>query len=70
MKVDQFKAELIAIAKEEAKEKALNKKAAKKLAKMKSSDFVLYSDDTFDAHSELGVGYSYNEGSTYDSEWN
>jgi len=70
MKVEDFKAELKAIAAEEAKEKAMNKKAAKKLAKMRSSDFVVFMDDGFDLHSEMGVGYSYNEGSSYDSEWN
>jgi len=67
MKVEDFKAELKAIA---AEEKAMNKKAAKKLAKMRSSDFVVFMDDGFDLHSEMGVGYSYNEGSSYDSEWN
>jgi len=67
MKVEDFKAELKAIA---AEEKAMNKKAAKKLAKMRSSDFVVFMDDGFDLHSEMDVGYSYNEGSSYDSEWN
>ena len=48
----------------------MNKKAAKKSAKMRSSDFVVFMDDGFDVHTEMGVGFSYNEGSSYDSEWN
>tara|TARA_B100001057_G_scaffold175327_1_gene175927 strand:+ start:670 stop:909 length:240 start_codon:yes stop_codon:yes gene_type:complete len=50
-----------------AKEEAKNERAAAKLAKMK--DFSLYSDDKFDAASELGLTQSYNEGS-WDSNWN
>jgi|TARA_B110000503_G_scaffold106009_1_gene158260 hypothetical protein len=70
MKVKDFKDELKAIVAEEVKQKAMDKKAAKKLARMRPSDFVVFMDDGFDAHMEMGVGYSYNEGSSYDSEWN
>ena len=44
----------------EARENAKNERAAAKLAKMK--DFSLYSDDKFDASSELGLAPTYNEG--------
>ena len=51
----------------EARENAKNERAAAKLAKMK--DFSLYSDDKFDASSELGLAPTYNEGGL-DPEWN
>lgn len=51
----------------EARENAKNERAAAKLAKMK--DFALYSDDKFDAATELGLTPTYNEGG-FDPEWN
>ena len=54
-------------ANKELREAAKNERAASKLAKMK--DFALYSDDKFDATSELNLTPSYDEGS-FDSTWN
>jgi len=54
-------------ANKELREAAKNERAANKLAKMK--DFALYSDDKFDATSELNLTPSYDEGS-FDSVWN
>jgi len=54
-------------ANKELREAAKNERAANKLAKMK--DFALYSDDKFDATSELNLTPSYDEGS-FDSTWN
>lgn len=51
----------------ERREAAKNERAANKLAKMK--DFALYSDDKFDATSELNLTPSYNEGGI-NQEWN
>lgn len=51
----------------ERREAAKNERAANKLAKMK--DFSLYSDDKFDATSELNLTPSYNEGAI-NQEWN
>lgn len=53
-----------------ANEELKNLKANKRLAKMKSDDFVLYTDsaDNFDI-SELGSNFSF--GNSYgDSDWN
>jgi len=49
------------------REAAKNERAASKLAKMK--DFALYSDDKFDATTELNLTPSYNEGGI-NQEWN
>ena len=54
-------------ANKERREAAKNERAVNKLAKMK--DFALYSDDKFDATSELNLTPSYDEGS-FDSTWN
>ena len=54
-------------ANKERREAAKNERAANKLAKMK--DFALYSDDKFDATTELNLTPSYDEGS-FDSTWN
>jgi hypothetical protein len=54
-------------ANKERREAAKNERAANKLAKMK--DFALYSDDKFDATSELNLSPSYNEGAI-NQEWN
>ena len=54
-------------ANKERREAAKNERAAAKLAKMK--DFALYSDDKFDATSELNLTPSYNEGAI-NQEWN
>lgn len=51
----------------EMREAAKNARAADKLAKMK--DFALYSDDKFDATSELNLTPSYDEGGI-NPEWN
>tara|TARA_Y100000385_G_C12870523_1_gene541322 strand:- start:24 stop:263 length:240 start_codon:yes stop_codon:yes gene_type:complete len=51
----------------ERREAAKNERAANKLAKMK--DFSLYSDDKFDATTELNLTPSYNEGAI-NQEWN
>jgi len=54
-------------ANKERREAAKNERATAKLAKMK--DFSLYSDDKFDAASELNFTQSYSEGG-FDPEWN
>tara|TARA_A200000159_G_C6998835_1_gene204776 strand:+ start:87 stop:326 length:240 start_codon:yes stop_codon:yes gene_type:complete len=54
-------------ANKERREAAKNERAANKLARMK--DFALYSDDKFDAASELNLSQSYNEGGI-NQEWN
>jgi len=54
-------------ANKERREIARNERATAKLAKMK--DFSLYSDDKFDAASELNFNQSYSEGG-FDPEWN
>ena len=54
-------------ANKETREAAKNERAANKLAKMK--DFSVYSDDKFDASTELNIKPSYDEGS-FDSVWN
>lgn len=54
-------------ANKEMREAAKNARAADKLAKMK--DFALYSDDKFDATSELNLTPSYDEGGI-NPEWN
>jgi hypothetical protein len=54
-------------ANKERKEAAKNERAVNKLAKMK--DFALYSDDKFDATSELNLTPSYDEGGI-NPEWN
>ena len=54
-------------ANKEAREVAKNERAANKLAKMK--DFALYSDDKFDASTELNLKPSYNEGDWDNVNW-
>ena len=54
-------------ANKEAREVAKNERAANKLAKMK--DFALYSDDKFDASSELNLKPSYDEGDWDSVTW-
>lgn len=54
-------------ANKERREIARNERATAKLAKMK--DFALYSDDKFDATSELNLTPSYDEGGI-NPEWN
>lgn len=54
-------------ANKEAREVAKNERAANKLAKMK--DFALYSDDKFDASTELNLKPSYDEGDWDNVNW-
>ena len=54
-------------ANKEAREVAKNERAANKLAKMK--DFALYSDDKFDASTELNLKPSYDEGDWDSVTW-
>ena len=50
-----------------AREIAKNERAVAKLSKMK--DFSLYSDDKFDASSELNLKPSYDEGDMESVRW-
>jgi hypothetical protein len=52
----------------ERKEIAKNERAVAKLAKLRDG-FSLYSDDKFDASSELNLKPSYDEGGNF-PEWN
>ena len=54
-------------ANKEGREIAKNERAVVKLSKMK--DFSLYSDDKFDASSELNLKPSYDEGDMESVRW-